>query len=175
MFVAVAGIELTSKSLEGSPADISRATAVMDIPIDKLLAEVSSTDGARFMSQEDDLLDWKVTSTIDEHNVVVYSGHKVQFPVTNRELCYLRTIHKMEGGKVLVCGTSINDANVPNVDGRVRAVVLACWYFEPEESGKTRITRCIQLDPKGSVPTFLINAHKEKAAKSLDALAHNCK
>ena len=51
-----------------------------------------------------------------------------------------------------------------------RAVVLACWVFAPQEGGKTHVTRCIQLDPKGSVPGFLINAQQAKAAVAVNTL-----
>jgi hypothetical protein len=161
---------LTTKVIEGSPANISRAETVLDIALERLLAEVTSSDGERFKAQEDDLLDWKVVKTISDNQSIIYSGHKVPFPVTNRELCYLRTIHKLEDGRVLVCGNSINDKDVASVDGRVRAVVLACWLFTPQDATKTHVTRCIQLDPKGSVPTFLINAHQAKSAIAINTL-----
>jgi len=163
-------ITLRTKEVEGSPANIARAETVLDIPIDRLVAEVNALDGERFKAQEAELLDWKLMKTIDDSNVVVYSGHKTQFPVTNRELCYLRTMHKLDGGKILLCGVSINDMDVPTLDGRVRAVVLACWLFDPQDANKTHVTRCIQLDPKGSVPGFLINLQQKKAATAIDIL-----
>lgn len=156
--------------MEGNPANIACATTVLDIALDRLLAEVSGVDGEHFKAQEAELLDWKVMKTIDDSNVVVYSGHKAQFPVTNRELCYLRTVHKLDDGRVLVCGVSINDKDVPTVDGRVRASVLACWLFASQDANKTHVTRCIQLDPKGSVPGFLVNLQQKKAATAIDIL-----
>lgn len=172
---AVEGIDLKTKEIAGSPANIARAEAVVEIPVEALVKEIAGTDGAHFRAQEEELLDWKVVKTVDETNHVIYSGHKTPFPVTDRELCYLRTQHKLDGGAVLMVGVSINDKDVPTAEGRVRAVVLACWLFKPQEDGKTHVTRCIQLDPKGSVPSFLINAQQAKAAIAINVLKTHAK
>ena len=167
---AVAGVELRTKEIQGSPANIARAEGVLELPVDKLLPQVASVDGEHFKAQDDELLDWKVLKTIDDANAIVYSGHKCPFPVTNRELLYVRTVHKLDDGRTLVVGASINDKDQNVVDGRVRAVVLACWLFAPQDGGKTHVTRVIQLDPKGSVPGFLINAQQAKAATAISIL-----
>lgn len=141
----------------------------MDIPVARLVAETSGTDGEYYKSQEEDILAWKVIKTIDEKNHIIYTGHKTPFPVTDRELCFLRTTHTLEDGRTLVCAVSIN-SDVATEDKRVRAVVLAGWLFRPDGDSKTHVTRLIQLDPKGNVPGFLINAQQAKAATAINIL-----
>lgn len=171
---AIKTVTLKTKEIEGSPANIARAEAVLDISVDKLVAEVTSQDGARFKAQDEDTLEWKCATVIDDNNQIIYSGHKTPFPVTNRELFYLRTKHVLPDGRTLIVGASINDPAQAPVDGRIRAVVLACWLFAPQ-GDSTHVTRCIQLDPKGSIPGFLINAQQAKAAVAVDHLTKACK
>lgn len=170
---AVPDVELLLKTVEGSPAKISRAEGEIAFGLDKIMEVAESTDSAKWLAHEADLADWQVVNTVDEaaRVFVVYSAHKTPFPVTHRELLYVRKTHRFPDGRIMIVGKSINDPQQMAREGRVRAVVLAGWLFTPIDENKTRVVRIIQLDPKGNIPAFLINTHNEKTARAIPLLA----
>jgi hypothetical protein len=64
-------------------------------------------------------------------------------------------------------GVGINH-NRPVESGRVRGkLTIGSWIIEPTESGKCKITRLIHTDPKGSVPSFLVNYTVNKTGEQV--------
>jgi hypothetical protein len=109
---------------------------------------------------DEELLEWKVVKSINDNTVVLYTGHSTPIGVTNRETLVVRGWDE-ENGTIYIYSVSVNDPEVPSVDGRVRSVVhVGGWIIEPVEDGsKCNVTRVFQLDPKGSIPSFVVNMY----------------
>ena len=97
---------------------------------------------------------------------MVYTAYDTPFGVTNREMLVARVIRKKDN-KTYALTASVNDVNTPVKEGRVRAVILSVWCLEAELEGQTTVTRILQLDPKGNIPTFVVNSYKTKPADGM--------
>lgn len=173
---AVADVELLLKTMGDSPAKISRAEGVIELPMGQLLKVIDSTDPESWKAQEDDLADWKIVKKLaGEEHYLVYSAHKTPYPISHRELLYVRSRHVLEDGRVMIVGSSVNDKEQPVQESRVRAAVLACWVMKAIDANKTNVIRMIQLDPKGNIPSFLVNTHNAKTAKALGVITEAAK
>lgn len=100
---------------------------------------------------------------------VLYTGHKTPFPMSHRENLFFRFTQDADGGAKKLIQQSVNDPDVPIEQDRVRSVmVIAGWLLEPIEDGKkTKVSRLLQLDPKGSVPTMVVNMYIAKVGDSI--------
>jgi len=70
----------------------------------------------------------------------------------------------------IVCGTSILQDNVPEVSGFVRGDAIISGFLLqplPDKPGFTRIINLAQMDPKGWVPTPIINSSKRKTLERI--------
>jgi hypothetical protein len=100
---------------------------------------------------------------------VLYTGHKTPYPMSHRENLFFRFTDESVAGTKKLVQKSVNDEAVPIEQDRVRSVMMiAGWLLESIEEGKkTRITRLLQLDPKGNVPTFVVNMYIAKVGDSI--------
>jgi hypothetical protein len=138
----------------------ARASGIVNAPAKAIFAACFFTTKEAAQKTDNELLDWKIVKTINDNTVVLYTGHSTPIGVTNRENLNVRGWDE-ENGTIYVYTQSINDPEVPTVDGRVRSVVhVSGWIIEPLEDGsKCKVTRVMQLDPKGSIPSFVVNAY----------------
>mmetsp|Transcript_128547 Transcript_128547/g.181333 ORF Transcript_128547/g.181333 Transcript_128547/m.181333 type:complete len:112 (+) Transcript_128547:358-693(+) len=68
---------------------------------------------------------------------------------------------KLDGGKILLVGGSIEHPKYPAKDSPVRCdIVLWSWYIVPSEkdSNVSDVTYMVFVDPKGWIPNAITNA-----------------
>lgn len=66
-----------------------------------------------------------------------------------------------------IIGKGVNSDH-PVEKGRVRGVVtIGSWIIEPISDKRCRVTRLVHADPKGSVPSFIINFAVTKTAEQV--------
>eukprot|EP00029_Vermamoeba_vermiformis_P001275 TRINITY_DN11446_c0_g1_i1.p1 TRINITY_DN11446_c0_g1~~TRINITY_DN11446_c0_g1_i1.p1 ORF type:complete len:231 (-),score=50.06 TRINITY_DN11446_c0_g1_i1:28-720(-) len=120
-------------------------------------------------SVEQDLMEFKELQRIDENTTIEYSAFKSpSFPVSDREFTYVRhTVKNFDGkGGIVILMYSINYKDQPVIEKRVRGSLVVTGLVMQGVEGdanKTQFTRIFQLDPKGSIPTFVVNAVAKKA------------
>jgi len=161
-------IKIQTKVIEGSAVQAARSTATFDVTPDKIVSFVLAKNLDESKRLEADAIVYDVIKTVPGGIEVVYTAQNLPFPLAAREALHCR-IHKPgDNGAIFLASTSINDPNVKLGEGRVRSVVtISGWSFIPIEGGKTAVTRLVQLDPKGSIPTFVVNAYISKVGTSL--------
>eukprot|EP01089_Gocevia_fonbrunei_P015219 TRINITY_DN437_c0_g4_i2.p1 TRINITY_DN437_c0_g4~~TRINITY_DN437_c0_g4_i2.p1 ORF type:complete len:212 (+),score=54.00 TRINITY_DN437_c0_g4_i2:93-728(+) len=126
----------------------------------------------------------KDDETLLEHTVVVepsnelrllYQLYKLPWPISNRDALFYAAIKRDEKGARYHIGKSIpNQDVVKTPSGTVRAQVLTSAYvMQPLEGNKTLLTYVVQLDPKGSLPTALVNSSQGKSAKRVVQIRDN--
>lgn len=88
--------------------------------------------------------------------------------MSHRENLFFRFTVASEGVVKLI-NQSVNDPNFPSEENRVRCVIgIAGFLLESIDDGKrTRLSRLLQLDPKGSVPTMVVNMNVAKVGDSI--------
>eukprot|EP01091_Cochliopodium_minus_P005568 TRINITY_DN15477_c0_g1_i1.p1 TRINITY_DN15477_c0_g1~~TRINITY_DN15477_c0_g1_i1.p1 ORF type:complete len:233 (-),score=73.35 TRINITY_DN15477_c0_g1_i1:141-839(-) len=121
---------------------------------------------------ETDLLKLNMIEQIDKNIQVVLLHMSAPTPVSSREFVSVRGHKTKEDGTILFASKSINREDVKVESGFVRGVartgsVFAPVYDENKKIVGTEITNIDKLDPKGWIPTFVINAGKNRPADRL--------
>jgi len=146
----------------------ARATGIFDATPEKLVGLAVSKNLDEAKRLEADALVYDLIKSVPGNIEVVYTAQNLPFPLSSREALHCRIAKTETNGAINVASTSINDPNVKIGEGRVRSVIIISgWSFLPIEGGKTKVTRLVQLDPKGSIPTFVVNAYISKVGTSL--------
>jgi len=88
-----------------------------------------------------------------------YSLQKGGFLVSPRDILGAQGASVSDDGTIEVFQTSVpNDDDAPEQSGRVRAnLTLAGWALRPSGEEDTDATYIVKIDPKGSLPTTIIN------------------
>lgn len=146
---------------------MTKAVGIVEHSLEKILEFVNPSSLDVMKENDPEILDFVVKKKINDSVQVIYSAHATPITVSTRELLYVRCVKKYDD-KVVVSGTSINMKDEPTVDKRVRAAIYSSgWIIEPLEENKCRLTRILQLDPKGSIPTMIVNSYKKKTAAAI--------
>ena len=107
----------------------------------------------------DRLKETRLVSELSEQSVRYYSEYYSPWPISNRDFLFQRVINIDQDSKVItVMVNSVEDEREPEADCCVRGwLSRAYWRFTAQESGKTKVEVEVVTDPKGLIPTWIIN------------------
>lgn len=164
------GVLLEEKEISGSSTTCIRARMILHhIDFEKMFQEQYNPTFEQRVKVYDELLAHKNVKEIKENLVVGHSHYKAPFSVTNRDFLALRTYQICVDDSHLIAIQSINDEEIPFEDRFVRGVSNCGIFLVPNYNDKDSVL-CItvdHVDPKGSVPSFVINMYKKKAKERL--------
>ena len=121
----------------------------------------------------DRLKETKQISEPDEPSVRYYSEYYSPWPISNREFVFHRDIKIDENAKTIqVVVHSVDDKRAPDTGCCVRGwLSRAYWRFTAEPNGRTKIEVEVITDPKGMIPSWIINmVQKSWPVKSINNL-----
>jgi hypothetical protein len=99
---------------------------------------------------------------------IVYQAYKLPWPLSNRDLVMIRAAFE-EDGVFYQIDVSANHADRPaDYKGNVRADLISCYRYEPSDNGCTA-TYCVFMDPRGNIPTAVLNSSSAKVAARVQA------
>jgi hypothetical protein len=109
---------------------------------------------------------------MDACNEIVYYHCKTPPPLQNRDCVFHRGWRCSPGGEVVLMMRGCTHPARPEKKEAVRAVNLLTGYvLTPQAGGGTRAVFASQSDPRGKIPSFLINLMTSKlAAQSVASL-----
>jgi len=109
---------------------------------------------------------------LNKHTEVGYYSAKMPATVSNRDFCNLRTWRMDTARKeYIIFNFSVVHPDCPEKKGFVRARSLKSGYYVTEEGEGCTFTYYSQSDPKGWIPTWVINMLMTKLPpKILDKL-----
>ena len=95
----------------------------------------------------------------EDATVRYYSEYHSPWPISNRDFLFERTdTVDPESKAIQVQINSVIDASTPEKDCCVRGwLSRAYWRFTAQEGGKTRIEVEVVTDPRGAIPSWVIN------------------
>jgi len=98
---------------------------------------------------------------------VLYNRFHAPWPVSERDFVFASKKYIEDSGSILVVGCSV-DAGVPERNKTVRGEILASgFYIEKLSETRCRVTYLVNVDPKGSLPTWLVNKMSGKQCNNL--------
>ena len=110
---------------------------------------------------DDSLEEIYVISQFSEDFRLIYQRFSAPWPVSGRDFVFATKYYSTEQG-ILIIGQSI-DANIPIKDGIVRGeVICSAYLLKPLSNTSTEVTYMVAIDPKGSIPTFIVNSVGKK-------------
>jgi len=140
----------------------------------KKLADFVGNPDIKLRQQWDsDVLEMKTIEQIDENIQVLYRGYQApNVMITARDFVVLSTTCVEPSGAYIICGVSINHKSCPADPKYVRGSTVTCFHIKPVEGNPnaSQATRIVYLDPKGSIPAWVMSATKSKSGKALLAL-----
>lgn len=116
----------------------------------------------------------RVVVPLGERNRLSYQHFSAPWPVSHRDFVYLSISRPLEDGSIISLGFSVESPLVPEVRGLVRGhIYLAGFILRRIGPDTTRVTYIVHCDPRGSIPTMIINQSQKKQAQNISRL-RNC-
>ncbi len=121
----------------------------------------------------EDLIENIVIDEIDENNQVVLSKFKAPGKFTPREFLVLKSRMICDDGSHLIIFCSINRKRTPFSEGYIRGVGNTGILVTPlYDQNKIKVTKVDHIDPRGKVPSFVLNTLKKKSVENLNKMEH---
>jgi hypothetical protein len=168
-----AGTTLESRSMPNSNVQMIRYTRTFD-DVGKFHDFVEELYDSSLEKKQEiyvDMLENKMLHHVDDNNHVVLSQFKAPFPTTNREFVMLKSRDVLDDGSHLITSRSINFAEVPFSSGFVRGAGKTGMLITPlHTEDKIRVTKIDYVNPKGWIPSFILNWVKGKSIENIDKM-----
>jgi hypothetical protein len=164
------GIKISSKEIKGTKILAVRGETVVNHNIAKVTNVL--IDHKRSEEWVDKLENSYPLKNIDNTARVIYTHMDAPWPVKDRDFVTYQEVSVDRDNRTIVfIGTSNTDVDGPSTD-LIRGTVTATGILKSSEDGKsTSITMEVLGDPKGKIPSFIVNFIQEEwPYESLSAL-----
>jgi len=100
----------------------------------------------------------------DNHQLIHFKFKSPSMVVTNRDFLMARAVRKCDDGVILSNHVSVvSDEDCPDCKGFVRGEVFASGYWiKPNDDNTSTVAYVVQIDPKGWIPTAIVNIVAKK-------------
>jgi hypothetical protein len=99
----------------------------------------------------------EVVEKIGTHANIIYQQSKSNLLVSSRDFIMVSTRMRLKNNKVLLTNMSIQHEDYPPIKSVVRGRVNAIFVFEQISSKSTHVINILNVDLKGSIPSFASN------------------
>jgi len=150
-----AGITVYSKTIAGSDLVAVKGETTIKQPLEKVLSVLMTHE--RWGEWVDRMSGSKILKTNSTYDYVVYQAFELPAFVSNRDFVYRGTVTSNAKGQVILSMTSCKSKAAPETVG-VRAKMMNSRYvLTPKGDSQTTVEVEIHADPKGMIPTWLVN------------------
>ena len=113
-----------------------------------------------------------VLERLNEQTSVQYLEYKAVWPVSGRDFTNITHWRRLRNGCFIFAGFTFEYEKRPPISGLVRAeTIIGGWHLEPLENGmKTKLTYIVELDFKGSIPSFVVSQVTKKQPMQIDII-----
>jgi len=164
-------IKIEQLQLVGSDIHVVRCTATLkNVDINNIVKYFYNAELAEKKVVDPDIKYHKVVKQIDENIHISHSQYDTPFPISNREFVAIRNVQQVDNMFVISI-QSINYNDVPFTKGFVRGSSNCGTLLMPiEGSTDVKIITVDHIDPKGWIPTAVINKYKMKTATRIERI-----
>lgn len=140
------------------PWDCYRATSVINVPLDYILAYIYELD---FRGEWDDMfLKGETVEEIDPITKVNRLEYKPQWPASGRDFCVIAILREIDEGVIALASEAVEHERCPEKKGIVRAEIITGGFVVKELSSDPPsyvVTYMTRVDLKGNLPARLVN------------------
>lgn len=169
------GITVYKAKMPGTKIVAFKGKVVMDAPIKKIIWVLADREHRR---------DWVDRLDINEEleiisptERIIYQSFKMPFIISNRDMVYKSTLSKdKNSGVYKLHMESVKHEKSPKTIGVRAELINSNYIMTPITNNKTEVVVEILSDPKGLLPTWLVNlVQKSWPLKTLRALRNQVK
>jgi hypothetical protein len=163
------GVTVYSKSVKGSDLVAFKGETIIEQPLEKILAVLMDNDRrtewvARLAKSE-------VLEEVSTFEYVIYQHFSLPLILSDRDYVYRGKATRDEDGLVTLAMTSCKHSESPKTVGVRANLINSSYRLSPEGDDKTRVEVEIHTDPKGMLPTWLVNMiQKSWPSKTLNGI-----
>jgi len=151
------GVEVFKKDVPGSPFVAFRGEGVIDAPLWKVFSVMA--DDKRSIEWVDDLVEFHVIRNVSQFERIEYNHVGTPFVVKDRDFVMdIKVVPDHLKRTILVLMHSVGDPAAPETK-YVRGVIMESSFIlrSIDAGGKVLMTAEVHVDPKGSIPSWLVN------------------
>jgi hypothetical protein len=152
------GIEVKRKKIGKNSILALKAIGVLNTSVEKIISIFKETNLAYQWAPG--LKERRILKEISETEAVVYDIHKMPWPCQDRDLVIYNKIKLIKKRKqiALISSSVEKYSKDPGSSGKVRAELYYSFIgLTPISQNKTKIEFFIHVNPKGSIPNWIIN------------------
>jgi len=178
-FDGLSDIELWERDLEGTPVRAGKASGTLPIAPKTIFEKIWEFDVEWMKTIDSNLATYTKILQVGSDVQLVRSRMFAPMPLSHREFVAVRTRKTINDNVYIIASVSVNypSGDKDSDPSCVRGVAhLNGFIFRPVEGNpnQTKLTRIVQVDPKGSVPLFVVDMMKRKAAEFVAKLREEC-
>jgi len=141
-----------------SKIDIVKASSILEnVDINDIIRFYYNCDLTEKQKVDPDIMRHDHLQTITDNIQIYHSQYKTPFGITNREFVAMRILTPLDNGGFLITIHSINRQDVPFNNNFVRGISNSGTLLIPKPDGKIQITTVDHIDPKGWIPSMIVN------------------
>jgi hypothetical protein len=153
-------IKLGRKTIAGSKLFAVRGETEIPANIDQVASVIC--DHTRWIEWTKSMKGSKLLKQESDTRRTVYQSFDLPFPVDDRDVVYFYSAERknQNGELVEIIGQTTTEATQlapPSVGTRMH-LVMGKWYLRPINPSRTHLVLEILMDPKGSMPSWFVNA-----------------
>ena len=161
-----AGVTVYTKEVPGSDLVAFKGVTTIWQPLGKVLSVLMDND--RRTEWVDRLVKSEVLEEISDHEYILYQHFGLPFIMSDRDYVYHGKATRNAQGQVTLAMNSCEFEGSPETIGVRAELVRSRYVLTPKGEKQTTISVEIQTDPKGMIPTWLVNLiQKTWPAKTL--------
>lgn len=157
------GVKIHMRQVEGSPIVMMRGICEIAGSADEIL---KCTEALDTRSEWDGMfIGGKYVRSLDDtHQLLHFKFKSPSMMVTNRDFALARAVKRCDDGIILSNHISVETDEIPPESGFVRGEVAESgyWIKENEDGKNSLVAYVVQIDPKGWIPTPIVNLVAKK-------------
>ncbi|MFW7380834.1 MAG: START domain-containing protein [Oligoflexus sp.] len=151
------GVEVFRKQIPGSPLVGFKGVKVMNLPITKVSQVILDRNPELQKKWIDRIQDFQIIEQTP-YSAIFYSSYGLPWPIANRDYV-IRSELKIDNelNRLFISLQSIEHPKAPKTIGVRAELVNSRYEIIPLPNNQTQVTVEILTDPKGSLPSWLVN------------------
>lgn len=155
------GTKIYKKKEEGSPIYLIRGDSP-EVPatVDEVLEFTNHVENLALVDEMIIKGTAKFVEHFDEMNRIIVCAFKLPFPMSPREFVWFEHRRRLSDGTGVILAYSTVHPDCPERKGFVRGEIRESGYvIRPlqEDKAKCTVHYIVQVDPKGMIPTWIVN------------------
>ena len=153
------------RRMTGNGIYMVRGEGIINVPAHRIIELLLDVD--RKNEWDEMYLEGHTVADIGPGTRIVYNRFSAPWPVSQRDFVYVMRNQEVDG-KIVFVGKSVEVPSIPPKDGAVRGEIHASGFIlEPISENSTRVIYFVNADPKGSIPTMVVNFMSSKQTQNV--------